>query len=67
LKIFFIPKNSRAIVNTWSIIRDPNAWTNSERFWPERFKGNNKNVIGHDFQVISFGYVRRGCPGLQWA
>ncbi|KAK2384697.1 cytochrome P450 CYP736A12 [Trifolium repens] len=62
---FFIPKKSRIIVNAWSIMRDPNAWTDPERFWPERFEGSNIDVKGHDFQLIPFGSGRRGCPGLQ--
>ncbi|WJX47631.1 hypothetical protein P8452_34301 [Trifolium repens] len=62
---FFIPKKSRVIVNAWSIMRDPNAWTDPERFWPERFEGSNIDVRGHDFQLIPFGSGRRGCPGLQ--
>jgi cytochrome P450 len=62
---FFIPKKSRVIVNAWSIMRDPNAWIDPERFWPERFEGSNIDVRGHDFQLIPFGSGRRGCPGLQ--
>ncbi|AES66281.1 cytochrome P450 family 71 protein [Medicago truncatula] len=61
---FFIPKNSRIIVNGWAIMRDPNSWTDPEKFWPERFEGNNIDVGGHDFQLIPFGSGRRGCPGL---
>ncbi|XP_039685341.1 cytochrome P450 71AU50-like [Medicago truncatula] len=61
----FIPKKSRVIVNAWSIMRDPNAWTDPEKFWPERFEGNNIDVKGRDFQLIPFGSGRRGCPGLQ--
>jgi len=62
---FFIPKNSMIIVNAWAIMRDPNYWTDPEKFWPERFEGNNIDVGGHDFQLIPFSSGRRGCPGLQ--
>ncbi|PNY15012.1 cytochrome p450 [Trifolium pratense] len=62
---FFIPKKSRVIVNAWSIMRDPNAWTDPEKFWPERFEGSNIDVRGHDFQFLPFGSGRRGCPGMQ--
>jgi biphenyl-4-hydroxylase len=62
---FFIPKNSRIMVNAWAIMRDPNSWTDPEKFWPERFEGNNIDVGGQHFQLIPFGSGRRGCPGLQ--
>ncbi|CAK8578853.1 unnamed protein product [Lathyrus sativus] len=62
---FFIPKKSRIIVNAWSIMRDPKAWTDPEKFWPERFEGSNIDVRGRDFHLIPFGSGRRGCPGLQ--
>ncbi|GAU19735.1 hypothetical protein TSUD_78610 [Trifolium subterraneum] len=62
---FFIPKKSRVLVNAWSIMRDPNAWTDPDKFWPERFEGSNINAKGGDFQLIPFGSGRRGCPGMQ--
>lgn len=62
---FFIPKNSRIMVNAWAIMRDPNSWTDPEKFWPERFEGNNIDVGGQHFHLIPFGSGRRGCPGLQ--
>ncbi|KAL2343004.1 hypothetical protein Fmac_004289 [Flemingia macrophylla] len=62
---FFIPKNSRVIVNAWAVMRDPSAWSEAEKFWPERFEGSNIDLRGCDFQLIPFGSGRRGCPGLQ--
>ncbi|XP_027367963.1 cytochrome P450 CYP736A12-like [Abrus precatorius] len=62
---FFIPKKSRVIINAWAIMREPSAWSEAEKFWPERFEGSNNDVRGHDFQLIPFGSGRRGCPGLQ--
>ncbi|KAL6284208.1 hypothetical protein ACE6H2_015137 [Prunus campanulata] len=34
---FHIQKASRVIINVWAIGRDPRAWTDAERFIPERF------------------------------
>nr|WNO46801.1 cytochrome P450 736A357 [Tripterygium hypoglaucum] len=62
---FHIPRESRIIINAWSIGRDPSAWTNAEKFIPERFEGSNVDLRGHDFKLLPFGSGRRGCPGLQ--
>ncbi|RZB60209.1 Cytochrome P450 CYP736A12 [Glycine soja] len=34
---FFIPRKSRVVVNAWAIMRDSSAWSEAEKFWPERF------------------------------
>ncbi|MED6173756.1 hypothetical protein PIB30_062638 [Stylosanthes scabra] len=62
---FFIPKNSRVIINAWTIMKDPSAWTEPEEFWPERFEGRDIDIRGKDFPLIPFGSGRRACPGLQ--
>ncbi|EOY20999.1 Cytochrome P450 [Theobroma cacao] len=63
---YFIPKKSQIIVNTWSIGRDPDVWSNNaEEFFPERFIDNNIDLRGHEFQLTPFGSSRRGCPGMQ--
>ncbi|KZV25286.1 hypothetical protein F511_38869 [Dorcoceras hygrometricum] len=60
-----IPKNSRVIVNTYAIGRDPKVWPNPEKFSPERFLDNNVDMRGRDFRLLPFGAGRRGCPGMQ--
>src|ERR1044072_3782699 len=62
---FFIPKNSRVIVNAWSVMRDSSAWTDPDPFCAERFEVSNIDIRGRDFQLIPFGSGRRGCPRLQ--
>ncbi|XP_027079521.1 cytochrome P450 71AU50 [Coffea arabica] len=62
---FHIPKDSRVTINVWTIGRDPNAWSDPEKFTPERFIGSDIDVRGHDFQLIPFGSGRRSCPGMQ--
>ncbi|KAH7520680.1 hypothetical protein FEM48_Zijuj08G0170900 [Ziziphus jujuba var. spinosa] len=64
---FHIPKKARVFINAWTIGRDPDAWTDAEKFFPERFVGSNIDVRGRDFQLIPFGSGRRGCPGIQLA
>ncbi|KAF7834234.1 cytochrome P450 CYP736A12-like [Senna tora] len=62
---YFIPKNSRVIINAWAIMRDPIVWSEADKFWPERFEESSVDVRGHDFELIPFGSGRRGCPGIQ--
>ncbi|XP_042444131.1 trimethyltridecatetraene synthase-like [Zingiber officinale] len=60
-----IPAGTMAIVNVWSIGRDPEVWEEPEEFRPERFLGSTVDVSGHDFQLIPFGPGRRMCPGYR--
>lgn len=62
---FHIPKMSRVIVNAWAIGRDPCAWTDAHKFFPERFIGSKVDVKGNHFELIPFGSGRRGCVGIQ--
>ncbi|KAL5751721.1 hypothetical protein ACOSQ2_022228 [Xanthoceras sorbifolium] len=62
---FHIPKKSRVFINVWAIGRDPNAWTDPNKFYPERFVGSNIDLCGRDFQLIPFGSGRRSCAGMQ--
>ncbi|KAL5556459.1 hypothetical protein UlMin_038695 [Ulmus minor] len=62
---FHIPRNSRVLINTWAIGRDPSSWNDPEKFVPERFEGSSMDLRGRDFQLIPFGSGRRACPGLQ--
>ncbi|CAL5368738.1 unnamed protein product [Camellia sinensis] len=62
---YHIPRKARVTINVWAIGRDPNAWTEPEKFLPERFEGSSIDLRGRDFQLLPFGAGRRGCPGLQ--
>ncbi|XP_052196537.1 cytochrome P450 71AU50-like [Diospyros lotus] len=62
---YHIPRKARLTINAWAISRDPNVWTDPEKFVPERFEGSTIDLRGRDFQLIPFGAGRRGCPGLQ--
>lgn len=72
---YHIPKNTRLIVNTWAINRDPEYWENPLEFIPERFlteeeEGNTKSqldVRGQHYHFLPFGTGRRGCPGTSLA
>ncbi|KAJ8769613.1 hypothetical protein K2173_005216 [Erythroxylum novogranatense] len=62
---YFIPENTRIMINVWAIGRDPSVWSELDKFLPERFAGSDIDVLGHDFQLIPFGSGRRVCPGMQ--
>ncbi|GMI72000.1 TRANSPARENT TESTA 7, CYTOCHROME P450 75B1 [Hibiscus trionum] len=65
VKGFHIPKDARIFVNVWAIGRDERVWADAEKFYPERFVGNDIDVRGQNFELIPFGSGRRGCPGMQ--
>jgi cytochrome P450 len=59
-----IPPKTRVYTNTWAMQRDPKVWERPEEFLPERFEDNPVDFRGQDFEFITFGGGRRGCPGL---
>lgn len=62
---YYIPKNTRLMVNIWGIGRDPEVWENPAEFNPQRFMGSEVDPCGNDFEVIPFGAGRRICAGYR--
>ncbi|KAJ4775957.1 hypothetical protein LUZ62_060214 [Rhynchospora pubera] len=63
---YFIPKNSRLLLNIWAIGRDPDMWEDPLEFNPDRFmtpKGATIEPNGNHFELITFGAGRRMCAG----
>ncbi|KAF8070825.1 hypothetical protein N665_1130s0002 [Sinapis alba] len=59
-----VPRETMVMVNAWSIHRDPELWTEPEKFNPERFNGERGEGDKDDVRtLITFGSGRRMCPG----
>ncbi|KAM0953990.1 putative flavonoid 3',5'-hydroxylase [Dioscorea sansibarensis] len=55
---YYIPANTRLLINIWGIGRDPNVWERPLEFDPERFlsgAGAKIEPNGSDFELIPFG------------
>lgn len=64
---YTVPKDALIAVNVWAIGRDPAAWEEPLRYWPERFLGSSLDFKGNDFEFLPFGAGRRICPRMSMA
>ncbi|XP_038714427.1 cytochrome P450 CYP82D47-like [Tripterygium wilfordii] len=66
---YHLPKGTRVFVNAWKMHRNPDVWSNPDKFMAERFLTSNANVdvLGQHFELLPFGSGRRSCPGMTFA
>ncbi|KAL5847307.1 hypothetical protein ACOSQ3_010831 [Xanthoceras sorbifolium] len=58
---YHIPRGTQLVVNPGAVHRDPELWTEPDRFKPERFLESEEEK--GRFKFIAFGIGRRICPG----
>lgn len=57
---YFIPKGSVVIVNMWHLLRNPEIYSEPDRFKPERYLSENGKEPEQDpLKGIAFGFGRR--------
>ncbi|XP_063598457.1 cytochrome P450 3A29-like [Penaeus indicus] len=63
-----IPKDMNVLVPIWLLQRDPEQWTDPEKFDPDRFSPEAKaNSTRHPMSYIPFGAGPRNCVGMRFA
>lgn len=60
-----IPADSRILLSTWSVHRDPRFWDAPDEWRPERWRDTAPHETGESF--IPFGAGRRSCLGREFA
>ncbi|KAJ7689941.1 cytochrome P450 [Mycena rosella] len=61
-----IPGGAIVMANSWAILHDEALYPSPDKFMPERFLGDVKD-LNPDPRRFAFGYGRRACPGRDLA
>ncbi|BAE59625.1 unnamed protein product [Aspergillus oryzae RIB40] len=60
---YLIPKGAPIVPNIWAIAHDPDVYSDSMSFKPERFLASDGHTPERDPHTLVFGFGRRICPG----
>lgn len=63
---YLIPKNTIILLNTYTMCRDPNHFSNPDQFIPERWLRNEVREFS-PFTSLPFGFGTRSCVGRRIA
>ncbi|XP_002532303.2 cytochrome P450 726A27 [Ricinus communis] len=55
---------TKVLINVWAIGRDPDIWSDAEKFNPERFLESSIDYKDTSSEMIPFGAGKRVCPGM---
>ncbi|KAF8510471.1 cytochrome P450 [Hysterangium stoloniferum] len=61
---YHIPKGTIVMANIWSMLHNPDIFSNPLEFFPDRFLDDENATKMID---VAFGFGRRACPGMQFA
>ena len=61
-----IPAGLQVIIPVYYLHRDPDVWSDPEKFDPERFQSPAKDTR-HPYQFLPFGLGPRSCIGMRFA
>ncbi|XP_051126314.1 salviol synthase-like [Andrographis paniculata] len=62
-----IPEETKIMVNTWAINRDPKYWSDPQSFKPERFLDSPVDYKGNHFEYTPFGSGRLAMTNVELA
>ncbi|EFJ16409.1 hypothetical protein SELMODRAFT_116635 [Selaginella moellendorffii] len=57
---YMIPAKTQVLINLYAIGRDPKIWENPLEFIPERMSSEFNAAV----ELMTFGFGRRSCPGM---
>lgn len=66
---YHVPKDTSVFINLRKIHRNSTFWSDPQKFLPERFLTDYKDLElkGNQFELLPFGSGRRSCPAMSFA
>ncbi|KAJ4001835.1 cytochrome P450 1 [Lentinula boryana] len=64
---YHIPKGCSVVANIWAINRDPNVYSEPDKFMPERYTNSPMGPFENIDNIYAYGFGRRVCAGRYMA